>query len=116
MMHRRSLALLSFFFLIAGAMLASGWAKEYRLELTVRTDRSDEYVLLVELDARQLKKFENDSYSEVQQYLVQARREYAHNIGYRTEIYGNDNYKMVKVITYSFVIREISSGRVVLKK
>lgn len=108
--------LLSLFLCLAGAIQVLPWAKEYRLELTVTTDKDDEFVLMVEIDTRQLRKLENDSFTEIQPYLVQARRDYAHNIGYRKEIYGDENYKMVKIISYYYTVREISSGRVVLKK
>jgi len=90
--------------------------KEYRLELTVITDRAEEYVLMVEIDQRAFKRLESDPTGELQSYLVLARREYAVQIGYRPEIYGPENYKMVTIRKSSFVVREISSGRVVLKK
>ncbi len=90
--------------------------KDYRLELTITTDRQEEYVLVVELDEREYKRLENNPSTEILTYLTMARREYAVKMGYRPEIYGPDNYKMVSIRKSSFVVREIDSGRIVFRK
>ena len=88
----------------------------HRLSLTILTDKADEFVLLVDLDARAFSRLENDPTSAIQPYLLQARKEYAERIGYRREIYGEENYKMVTIRRYSFVVRDVSQDRVVLKR
>ncbi len=90
--------------------------KDYRLELTILTDKHEEFVFVAELDSREFRRLESNPTSEIQPWLVQARREYATKIGYRVEIYGTENYKMVVIVKSSFVVREVGTGRVVLKK
>ena len=102
--------------LVVSSVALWGWAKEYRLHLTIETDKQEEFVLVIELDTRQFRRLENDPRNEIQDYLVEARRQYARRIGYREEIYGKENYKMVRIERYHFVVREIDRGRVVLKK
>lgn len=100
---------------LSRSMLYS-FSKAYRLELTVITDKADEYVFVTELDEREFKKLENNPSQEILPYLIQARKDYADKIGYRKEIYGAENYKMVTIRHNSFVVREIISGRVIIKK
>ena len=94
------------------------WAgpAQYRLNLTIQTDKDDEYILVMEIDERQYKSIENNPHEGIQPFLTQARKEYAEKIGYRKEIYGEENYKMVVISRYSIVIRDISQERIVFKK
>lgn len=73
-------------------------------------------VHLVELDDRQFNKLKSDPNNAIKEYLVDARRKYADEIGYRKEIYGEENYKMVVIVKYSFTVKDKSSGRILLKK
>ncbi|MDD2998674.1 MAG: hypothetical protein EOM80_18700 [Erysipelotrichia bacterium] len=107
------LAILGVFFALVSVQARS---KDYVLELTVYTDRSESYVLYVDLDDRELTRLRNDSANEIKLYLVRARREYADEIGYRSEIYGEENYKMVVIKRYIFIVKEKSSGRILLSK
>ena len=103
--------------LVAGLVIsASAWSKDYLLELTIVTDKQEEYVFLEELDERQFRDLRNDASNEIKDYLITARRKYADEIGYRKEIYGEENYKMVLVTSYSFIVKDKSSGRILLKK
>jgi len=88
----------------------------HRLFLTIITDKEDEYVLIVDLDARGFSRLENDPTTGILPHLLQARREYAEKIGYRRDIYGEENVKMVLIRKYSFVVRDISRDRVILKR
>ena len=87
----------------------------YRMTLTIWAG-GDEFPFLVELDERQFSKIENDPSGGIQSYLVQARRAYAEKVGYRKEIYGEENYKMVTIGRYTIIIRDISQDRIVFKK
>jgi hypothetical protein len=102
--------------LILSVSNVMAWPKDYVLELTIITDKQEEFVSIIELDDRQFRDLKNDTNFEIKPYLVQARKDYADEIGYRKEIYGEDNYKMVNIVKYSFVVRDKSSGRVLLKK
>ncbi|MFZ5952189.1 MAG: hypothetical protein ACOYXC_15900 [Candidatus Rifleibacteriota bacterium] len=111
------LIVLAVIVLVAGIVIsASAWSKDYLLELTITTDKQEEYVFLAELDDRQYRNLRNDSNNEIKNYLVDAQRKYADEIGYRKEIYGDENYKMVVIVRYDFIIKEKSSGRILLKK
>jgi hypothetical protein len=92
------------------------WSKDYLLELTIVTDKQEEFVDLIELDDRQFRNLRNDINNEIKSYLVEARKKYADEIGYRKEIYGEENYKMVVIAKYSFIVKEKSSGRILLRK
>ena len=87
----------------------------YRLSLTIYTDK-EPYLLEVEIGPRDFRAIESDPTNGIQPFVLQARRECAEHAGYRKEIYGEENFKMVSVRKYSFVIRDLSQGRVVLKK
>jgi hypothetical protein len=87
----------------------------YRMTLTIWTG-SDEFTYLTELSERDFSKIENDPSSAIQPHLVAARREYAEKMGYRKEIYGEENYKMVTIGRYTIVVRDISRDRIVFKK
>lgn len=87
----------------------------YRLSLTIYTDK-EPYVLEVEIGPREYRAIESDPTNGIQPFVLQARHEAAERDGYRKEIYGEENYKMVAVRKYTFVIRDLSQGRVVLKK
>ncbi|MBF0543154.1 MAG: hypothetical protein HQM08_01910 [Candidatus Riflebacteria bacterium] len=88
----------------------------YRLSLTIFTDKSEEYLLSAGLDDRECRSITEDPSRGIQPFVEQAMREYAEKIGFRKEIYGDDNYKMVIVDHFSFVIRDISQDRVVFQK
>lgn len=92
------------------------WSKDFILELTIITDKQEEYTFLVELDDRQLRDLRNDTNNKIKDYLLEARRKYADEIGYRKEIYGEENYKMVVISSYNFIVKDKSSGRILLKK
>ncbi len=104
--------------LAVAALFSSLWAgpMAYRLQLTILTDKGEEYVYFAEIDERQFTKIENAPSIEIRPFIDQARRECAEKIGYRKEIYGPDNYKMVQVIRSSLVIRELGSDRIVFKR
>ena len=89
---------------------------DYVLELTIVTDRQESFELYVELNDRELNKLRNNPSIEIKPYLVEARRKYADDIGYRREIYGEENYKMVVITSFSFVVKDKSSGRILLSK
>lgn len=123
---RRFFAALSLIVLLLGAgWLANGsrgWlaiadAEQlmYRLSLTIYTDK-EPYVLEVEIGPRDFRKIESDPTNGIQPFVLQARRECAEHAGYRKEIYGEENFKMVSVRKYTFIVRDLSQGRVVLKK
>jgi hypothetical protein len=95
---------------------AQAWNKDFVLELTIVTDKQEEYVQYIELNDKELRNLRNDPGNEIKPYLVEARRKYADEIGYRKEIYGSENYKMVVISSYRFVVKEKSSGRVLLSK
>jgi hypothetical protein len=116
MLLNRRAAAIAVFLLAAAGLMVGAWSKDYRLELTVVTDKQEDYLLVVDLDQREFKRLENDPHTEIATYLLQARRTYADQIGYRREIYGEENYKMVKVVSYDFVVKDIGRGNVVLRK
>lgn len=95
---------------------ASAWSKDFVLELTIWTDKDAEFVQYIELGDKEYRNLRNDPGNEIKPYLVEARKKYADEIGYRREIYGAENYKMVLIVRYSFVVKEKSSGRVLLSK
>lgn len=92
------------------------WASDYVLELTIVTDKQQEYDLFIEMTDRQLRDLRQDSRNKIRPYLVEARKQYADEIGYRKEIYGEKNYQMVVIASYRYVVREKSSGRILLSK
>jgi hypothetical protein len=104
--------------ILAIALLLPLWAgiTTHRLSLTILTDKDDEFVLLADLDSRAFSRIENDPTTGIQPFLLQARRDYAEKIGYRRDIYGEENYKMVVIRKYSFVVRDVSRDQVVLKR
>jgi hypothetical protein len=95
---------------------AQAWSRDYLLELTIYTDKEDRFDLYVEITDRELRDLKQDSQNEIKPYLIEARRQYAEENGYRRDIYGEENYKMVSITRYSFVIKEKSSGRILLSK
>ncbi|KAF1082075.1 MAG: hypothetical protein GQF41_1715 [Candidatus Rifleibacterium amylolyticum] len=95
---------------------AQAWNRDYVLELSIFTDRGDKFDIYVDLTERDFRNLRNDTNNEIQPYLIEARRQYAEDIGYKSVIYGEENYKMVAVKSYSFVIKDKSSGRVLLSK
>lgn len=88
---------------------------DYLLELTIVTDKQDEFDSFSELNERQFRDLRNNPRKEIEAYLVEARKKYADDIGYRKEIYGEENYRMVVIAKYRFVVRDKSSGRVLLQ-
>lgn len=110
------IAVAAFLLVISMVLSVFAWSKDYLLELTIVTDKQEEFVYLVEFDDRQLSKLKNDANNEIKPYLVEARRKYADDIGYRKEIYGEENYKMVNISKYSFIVKDKSSGRILLSK
>ncbi|MBF0410827.1 MAG: hypothetical protein HQM10_26005 [Candidatus Riflebacteria bacterium] len=88
----------------------------YRLNLTIYTDKGEEYVLSSGLTDREYRSISEDPSRGIRQFVELAMREYAEKVGFRKEIYGEDNYKMVSVKTYTFTITDISQGRVVFQK
>ena len=70
------------------------FSKNYRLELTKLTDKHEEYVFVTELDDREFKRLEENLTQEILVYKIQARRDFAMKIGYRKEIYGEENYNL----------------------
>ena len=91
-------------------------SKDFLLELTITTDKQEEFTQYIELDDKELRNLRNDPNNEIKEYLVDARRKYADEIGYRKEIYGAENYKMVVIASYRYIVKEKSSGRVLLSK
>ena len=95
---------------------AQAWPKNYRMTLTVLTDKNDELVQIFMITEREVRDLKEDSRNAIKPYLIKARKKYASDIGYRHEIYGDNNYKMVIVSQYTFEIRDKSSGRLVFEK
>ncbi|MBU1108510.1 MAG: hypothetical protein KKB51_17680 [Candidatus Riflebacteria bacterium] len=89
---------------------------DYLLELTIVTDRQESFELYVELTDRELTKLRNNPGIEIKPYLIEASRQHAEEIGYRRDIYGEENYKMVVITSYRFIVRDKSSGRILLSK
>lgn len=92
------------------------FASETILELTITTDKGDGYTYYAELSDREFRKLKNDLINEIKPHLIEARKECAREMGYREEIYGEENYKMVIIAKYSLAIRNRSNGRVLLSK
>lgn len=90
--------------------------KDFVLELTIITDKDEEFVQIIELNDREFSNLRNDTNRGIQSYLVEARRKYADESGYRREIYGAENFKMVVIKSFSFIVKDKSSGRILLKK
>ncbi|MFZ2957741.1 MAG: hypothetical protein WA705_12710 [Candidatus Ozemobacteraceae bacterium] len=88
----------------------------YNLELRIMTERSDEFYYECGIDDRAVRKITENVHEGIQPYLVEARKAMAERAGYRVEIYGAENYKMVVIKTYSLVIRDVSQSRVIFKK
>jgi len=95
---------------------ADAWPKDYRMTLTVLTDKNDELVHIFMITEREMRKLKEDPRNAIKDYLIEVRKKYANDIGYRHEIYGDNNYKMVVIRKYSFEIRDKSSGRSVFRK
>lgn len=113
-LFRSTLILLPVFLFVLGVSLRG--FSSYRLNLSIITDNSEEFLFESNIDDRQFKKIENNCQGEILPFLIEARKEFANKSGYRKEIYGDENYKMVKIRRYSVVIREISTDRIVFKK
>ncbi len=90
--------------------------KDFILELTFFTDKDEEVLHIVELDDREFRNLRNDPGREIQNYLVEARKKHADEIGYRHEIYGDGNFKMVVVAKFQYIVKDKSSGRILLSK
>lgn len=108
--------LLAILAVFVALVTAQAWTRDYVLELTIITDKEEEFVQYIELGEKELRNLRNDPGNEIKVYLVEARKKYADEIGYRREIYGAENYKMVVISHYRFVVKEKSSGRVLLSK
>ena len=108
-----SLAVLAVFMALVSAQ---AWSRDFVLELTIMTDRHEEFVQYFDLTDREYRNLRNDSGNEIKAYLVEARKKYADEIGYRKEIYGSENYKMVVIDSFRYIVKEKSSDRVLLSK
>ncbi len=115
-LYRRSVVVLAILAIFAFLVAAHAFSKDYVLELTIVTDRQEEFTQYIELNDREFRNLRNDPTGEIKSFLLEARKKYADEIGYRKEIYGAENYKMVVISSYSFVVKEKSSGRVLLSK
>ena len=115
-LYRRSVVVLAILAIFAFLVAANAFSKDYVLELTIVTDRQEEFTQYIELNDREFRNLRNDPTGEIKSFLLEARKKYADEIGYRKEIYGAENYKMVVISSYSFVVKEKSSGRVLLSK
>jgi hypothetical protein len=91
-------------------------SNDFILELTIITDKEEEFVQIIELNDREFRNLKNDTNREIQNYLLEARKKYADEIGYRREIYGNENFKMVVIAKFTFVVKDKTSGRILLAK
>ena len=105
-------------FLITAISLSAvyAWPKDYLMELTIITDKQEEFVHIEELTERQVRDLRQDLRSSIKSYLVEARKKYADEIGYRHEIYGDENYKMVVIDSYKIIVKDKSTGRIVFRK
>lgn len=92
------------------------WNRDFVLEMTIFTDKEDRFEFYVDLTDREYRNLQNDSGNEIKKYLEDAKRKYAEEIGYRREIYGEENYKMVAVVRFTYVVKDKSSGRILLSK
>jgi hypothetical protein len=108
-----SLAVLAVF---VALVAAQAWSRDFVLELTIMTDRQEEFAQYFDLNDREYRNLRNDPGNEIKAYLVEARKKYADEIGYRKEIYGSENYKMVVISSFRYIVKEKSSGRVLLSK
>ncbi|MDD2623205.1 MAG: hypothetical protein BWY02_01233 [bacterium ADurb.Bin157] len=109
------IAVLVFFIPCSGGQ-AYAITGEKVLELIITTDKGDGYTYYAELSDRDFRKLKNDLMNEIKPYLIDARKECAREMGYREEIYGEENYKMVIITKYSIVIRDQSNGRTILSR
>lgn len=100
----------------AAVVSVQAWNRDFLLELTMITDKDEEIVHVVELTDREFRNLRNDTGREIQNYLTEARRAYADRIGYRREIYGDENFKMVVIASHKFVVKDKSSGRILLSR
>lgn len=100
----------------AAVVSVQALSKDFVLELTIITDKEEEFVLILELNDREFRNLKNDPGYEIKPYLIEARKKYADEIGYRREIYGNENFKMVVISKFSFVVKDKSSGRILLQR
>lgn len=115
-LYRRSVVVLAILAVFALLVAAQAFSKDYVLELTIVTDRQEEFIQYIELNDREFRNLRSDPNGEIKRFLLEARKKYADEIGYRKEIYGAENYKMVVISSYTFVVKEKSSGRVLLSK
>ncbi len=113
-----NLLILVFLLAICSSFFSSvfAWSKDYILELTIVTDKQEEFVDVQELTERQMQAIKRDPTSGIKEYLLATRKKYADEIGYRKEIYGEENYKMVVITRYKFIVRDKSTGRVIVRK
>ncbi len=102
--------------LLASLFSASAKMISYKLELRITTDRLEEYPFEIGIDDREYRSITENIHTGIQPFLLEARKAIADRAGYRAEIYGADNYKMVVVRRYSVIIRDLSQGRVVFSK
>ena len=86
------------------------------MTITVTTDKNDELEEIFMLTEREMRALKEDPRNQIKPYLIEIRKKYADEIGYRHEIYGDNNYKMVVIVRYKFDIRDKSSGRILVKK
>lgn len=113
----RKITIWSFFLVLLvtmGVVLLAG-PPAYRLDLTIYAS-GEEFTLTVEIDDRQFSGLQSDPTTNIQPFLLQAKKEFAEKIGYRKEIYGEENFKMVHIGRYNFNVRSLSQGRIVLQK
>ena len=113
---RKTVYLLSAFLLLASLFAASAKMVSYKLELRITTDRYEEYPFEIGIDDREYRRITENVHTGIQPFLLEARKAIADRAGYRVEIYGADNYKMVVVRSYVVIIRDLSQGRVVFSK
>ncbi|MBF0547743.1 MAG: hypothetical protein HQM08_25110 [Candidatus Riflebacteria bacterium] len=117
---RRFLIASPLFFFLLFTLYSSfnGYAGSFShtVNVDIVTDREESFSFSIDIERSDFRILESNPAVEFIKYLNEAKRAYADKIGYRKEIYGEENYKMVKVSKYTFSVVEITSGRVVLKK
>lgn len=113
---RKTVCTLVVFLLLTVLWSASARVVSYTLELRITTDRNEEYPFELGIDDREFRSISENVHSGIQPFLVQARKAIADRAGFRAEIYGPDNYKMVVIRSYTIIIRDLSQGRVVFSK
>lgn len=101
---------------LVALVAVQAFSKDFVLELTIITDKQEEYVQIVELGDREFRNLRNDTNRVIQEYLLVTRKKYADESGYRREIYGDENFKMVVIKSFTFVVKDKSSGRILLRK